>query len=202
MPSLTDAQIADTAKAYLAWALMLQAIDALVIAHAGLMALFPDVEATTRELDEYRQHAESLDALHNRVLDPALELLNRAEELLDFETALVTQQVIELGTLEGKPAHPAPTRGEVAVKHRWLRGIMTAIGTRVVQQTKAIAKAGRDALVKEGVSALIKNSDKLTGTMLHLLQQGRAQLVALAHSLPSAFGWIQSLYEFLEKLRS
>jgi hypothetical protein len=167
---------------------MLHAISTLLIAHAGLMATFPDAASILRELDQYGQQTQALDALRNRVLDPVLEVIAQAKDVLDADTAEITKQVSELGRYDKEPS-----QREVAVRHNWLRGILAAMGNVLLSQGPGMLKAGRDAAVKVAVEKAVEHRKALATAIGLLLWNGRDALLALASQLPTAFGWVQHL---------
>jgi hypothetical protein len=170
---------------------LLHAIEALIVAHAGLVALFPEVRQAAVELDIYRENAQAVDALRQRVFDPALARLAATHDLLDEEAAAITRDVFELG---GDNAGNSLTKGEQAVKHGWLRGLMVAIGQRIVGQTKAVGKEARSVAVKESLAAGWRNRDMLMSAIMHFLDTARIELLQLADSFPASFGWLKALY--------
>jgi hypothetical protein len=173
---------------------LLHTIEALIIAHAGLMALFPEVRQAAIELDVYRENAQAVDALRSRVFDPALARLSIAADLLDDETAIITREIFELGN---ELSVSATTRGEQAVKHGWLRGLLSAIGQRVIAQTKAIGIEARSVAVKKGVEAAWQHRDLLAGAIIRFLASARVELLHLAAKFPVSFGWLRALYDIL-----
>jgi hypothetical protein len=174
---------------------LLFATQSLVIAHAGLISLYPDVQNTFLELDRYRQQSEAIDALRDRVLDPVLSHLAHSQGILDERTQDQTQEIINLNDLE--QLNTLPSRGVASTKHAWLRGALSSIGLYLLTQTKKIIGATRDAVVKEAVAATAKHSDQLLASIMTFLEGAKVHLHSLANLLVSAFGWIRSLLDFL-----
>jgi len=173
---------------------LLFATESLTIAHAGLIAVFPDIAHLATELDQYRQQAEAVDALRNRVLDPVMKRLAAAERLFDGETEALTRMVDRLDdSITGVSDPPTPTRGATAAKHAWLRGVLASIGNYILHQLRAIGRTARDTAVKEAVSSWIRNPDALSAAILSFLNSAGDQLIALATSLQHSFGWLHTL---------
>jgi hypothetical protein len=173
---------------------LLFALSALITAHAGLIMLFPDVANFTRELDQYRQQSESIDALRDRVLDPVLEQLSVSKEMFDAGTAHLTQLVNDLGGRE-TAARLLPSKSVVAVKHAWLRGALAGIGRFILHKGAEFAKATRDGIV--GGIAFEAVKENLVLAITSFLIATQTQLVRLADALPSTFGWIRHMLGLL-----
>jgi hypothetical protein len=174
---------------------LLFATQSLVITHAGLISLYPDVQTTFVELDRYRQQSEAIDALRDRILDPVLSRLAHSHGILDERTQDQTQDIVNLDDLE--QLNTLPSRGVASTKHAWLRGTLTSIGLYLLAQTKKMGAAGRDAVVKEAVAATAKHSDQLLAAIMVFLEEAKTHLLSLANSLVNAFGWIRSLLDLL-----
>ena len=102
---------------------LLFAARSLMIAHAGLVTLFPDIQHIAEELDRYRGQLDAVDALlGRRVLDSVLDPLAASEGILDDETKELTQKIRQHGEVA-----PLPSRAAISVKHAWLRGALAAI---------------------------------------------------------------------------
>jgi len=175
---------------------LLFSVRSLMVAHAGLVALFPDVRLASQELDEYRQLTEGLDAFKDRVLDAAVEKLAAAKDVFEPETQSMIAEIQSLSKIESQSGL-SPSQGTAAVKHSWVRGSLSAIAGYLLGQTRKIAEKTRDAAVKETVSALFKNPDHLTAAMVAFLTSSKDTLITLAHKLPGTFGWLSSLMSFL-----
>jgi hypothetical protein len=171
------------------------AAQSLIIAHAGLVTLFPDVQIAAAELDRYRQMSEPLDALRDRVLDPIFQQLAQASDIFDEE--LETASDIETLDNTGTSAGLGVTQGVAAVKHSWVRGALAAIGQYLLRQGREITKTARDATVKESVSQAMKHPDALLASMMSFLSQSKSALLSLADNLHAQFGWIISLLSHL-----
>lgn len=169
--------------------------QSLIIAHAGLVSLFPDVQSAAKELDRYRELTESIDALRDRVLDPILDQLSSSTGIFDEDTQNITKEIqhIEAQADSGSLS----TRGAISAKHSWLRGALSSIGQYVLKQFEGVTKIARDAAVKETVSQAVKNPDQLAGAIIAFLQSAKPQLLMLAENLRGAFGWIVSLLSHL-----
>jgi hypothetical protein len=170
---------------------LLFAIRSLLVAHAGLVVLFPDIKNTADELDRYRQFSESVDALRDRIFDPVFDKLASSRGIFDEETQKITQEINSLS--ETSPPNVAPTQGTAATKHSWLRGALASIGQYLVRQTKEGTKVARDTVIKEKVSEVLKNPNRLTSSILKFIDDAKDALLSLAEKFPSAFGWISFL---------
>ena len=175
---------------------MLFALRSLIVAHAGLVTLFPDVKQITRELDAYHQLGETLEPFRNQLLDPAIEQLASSKGIFDDTTKAITEEINELSDRE-KRSGDAPSEGTTAIKHSWLRGSLAALGRHILGQTKDSAKIVRDEALKEGTKAIIKDPDKLTKSIMSFLENSKDTLSILAEKLPSSFGWIGFLFSLL-----
>jgi hypothetical protein len=171
---------------------LLFAARSLIVAHAGLITLFPDVKQTAKELDQYRELSNSLDAFRERVLDPVLEKLAASSGIFDEETQNLTREIKLIDDLE-KSTGQTPTQGTSAIKHSWLRGALASIGQYLLRQSKESAKVARDAVVKEEVTVLLKDRTRLTASILEFLREARDSLLSMGERLPSTFGWISAL---------
>lgn len=171
------------------------AVQSLIIAHAGLIALYPSVQNCFGELDQYRQQSEAIDALRDRILDPVLGRLATAQDVFDESTQEQTKEIARLSDLDNMST--MPSRGVESMKHAWLRGALASMGQYVLTQTKKIAAAARDAATKELVSAATRNSDRLLGSIIVFFEGAKTQLLTLADTLTHSFGWIRSLLDFL-----
>jgi hypothetical protein len=169
------------------------AAQSLMIAHAGLVALFPDIQTIVTELDRYRRMSESLDALRNRVLDPAFQRLSQAVEVFDEEAIDIAIKIEKTSN----NATASITQGVTSVKHSWIRGALAAIGQYVLKQFREIGKVARDTVVKEGVTQAIQHPDKLAVAMTAFLAGAKPILMSLAEALRAQFGWIASLFSHL-----
>ncbi|WP_371126085.1 Clp protease N-terminal domain-containing protein [Bradyrhizobium sp.] len=168
------------------------ATQSLIIAHAGLITLFPDIHSVTTELDRYRQMSESLDALRDRVLDPIFDQLSSAGQIFDNETLDVASEIKRLDESASNLGVPV-TQGATSVKHSWIRGALGAIGQYLLKQGREVGKVARDSAVKEGVSHLMKHPDQLFAAMVSFLAASKPILLSLAGALEAQFGWIVSL---------
>jgi hypothetical protein len=168
------------------------ATQSLIVAHAGLVTLFPDIQSITTELDRYRQMSESLDALRDRILDPVFQQLAHATQIFDDDTLAVASEIQMIDQTATKIGVPI-TQGAASVKHSWIRGALAAIGQYVLRQGREISKAARDATVKESVAQLMKNPDQLIVSMVTFLAKSKSILLSLADMLHAQFGWIASL---------
>ena len=168
-------------------------VQSLILAHAGLIALFPDTSQLANELDSYRQQSEAIDALRDRILDPILSTLARAENVFDQGTLEITKAVSDLDQDRRQP----PIKGAVAAKHGWLRGAVSAIGQFVLEQLKAIGGVARDTATGEIVSLWAKSPDTLLAAIVVLLASAKEQLLSLSLNLEGTFGWLRSLLGLL-----
>lgn len=176
---------------------LLFSVRSLIVAHAGLVTLFPDIEHATKELDRYRELGEAVDAFRDRILDPVLDQLASSRGIFDEETLKISQEIRSLSDVESAIGAEHPSQGVVAAQHGWLRGALATIGQFLTRQAKDSTKAARDAAIKEGVAAAIKDPNRLTTSILKFLEQSKDALVSLADRLPGAFGWINSLLSML-----
>lgn len=174
---------------------LLFATQSLIIAHAGLISLYPDAQNSFIELDQYRQQSEAIDALRDRILDPVLNHLANSTGVLDDRTREQTEEIVSLNDLD--QLSTLPSRGVASTKHAWLRGALTSIGQYVLTQTKKIATVARDTAVKETVSAAARSSDRLLAAIMSFFEGARIQLLSLADALINSFGWIRSLLNLL-----
>src|SRR5262249_37323939 len=116
---------------------LLHAAHSLLIAHAGLIMLFPDAKQTTVELDQYRENLDGIETLRQRVLEPVLIILANNKEIFDESTNKITEQLKEeQGSIE-------PFRGIAAARHGWLRGALGAMGEYILRTTRDAIKIGR-----------------------------------------------------------
>jgi len=168
--------------------------QSLIIAHAGLITLFPDIQNITNELDRYRELSEGMDALRDRILDPVLHELAAAGNIFDEETQQISNEIIALNRA-AKIAGETSTRGEISTKHSWIRGALASIGQYIFKHASDTLKVARDATVKEAVSHFFKNSDQLSAAINAFLAAAKPALLTLAHNLQSTFGWITSLFQ-------
>jgi hypothetical protein len=175
---------------------ILFAVQSLMIAHAGLVALFPDVERSARELDQYRELSLPIDSLRNRVLEPVLHQLAESKDIFDADTLQITREIEELQEIH-QTGDMAPTRGVFSTMHAWLRGALSSMGQFILRQVREITKATRDALVKEVVAAIVKDPDRLTAAIMSFLGHAKPMLLALANTFDTAFGWIRALLSLL-----
>ena len=171
---------------------LLLATHSLIIAHAGLMALFPDITETVREIDLYRSQSETIDALRSRILEPTISSLSRETGIFDSKAIELTREIVQLD-VERDP----PNQLSTSAKHRWLRGALAAMGSYILSQTKKISAVARDSLVKEGVSSVLSNHDKLSGYIISFLSNNKDQLQVIATALKTGFGWLTALLSFL-----
>lgn len=171
---------------------LLFAVRSLIVAHAGLITLFPDVRQATQEIDQYRTLSGPMDALRDRLLDPILDKLAASDGILDSKTQQLTDEIRKLNKQETKSGL-APSEGTTAIKHSWLRGALGSIGQFLLQQTKESAKVARDEAIKEGV----KNQVALRQSILEFIFDAKNLLSSIAEKLPAAFGWITSLLTLL-----
>jgi hypothetical protein len=175
---------------------LLLALNALITAHAGLVVLFPDVANYTRELDQYRQQSESIDALRDRVLDPVLEHLARSEGIFNKDTKHLTELVNNLGGGQKNIGLP-PSANVVAVKHGWLRGSLAAIGRLVLKKGSEFAKAARDGVIGGAAYDIAKQPENLVAAISSFLITAHGSLLQLADSFPTAFGWLRPMLSLL-----
>lgn len=176
---------------------LLFAVHSLIVAHAGLITLFPDVTQTTKELDQYRKLSNSLDSFREDVLDPVFEKLDAAQGIFDDETRSLTHEVRILDDVEKKSGQP-PSQGTTAIKHSWLRGALASMGQYLLRQLKGSAEAARDATIENEVATLLKDRAPLTRSIIKFLSEAKDSLWAMAESLPSAFGWLTALLSWLK----
>jgi hypothetical protein len=172
------------------------ATQSLIVAHAGLITLFPDIQSVATELDRYRQMSESLDALRDRILDPVFQQLLQAAEIFDNDTLAVASE-IQIMDQTATNAGVSITQGAASVKHSWIRGALAAIGQYVLKQGREISKVARDAAVKESVVQVMKHPDQLVVSMVTFLAESKSILLSLANKLQAQFGWIASLLSHL-----
>ena len=161
----------------------LRAIETLVISHAGLVVLFPDINGISHELDEYRQQSQGIEALRSRVLDRAMSKLAEMEQLFDKKTSDITQRISKLDALVEENGSVQRINA-TATKHGWLRGTLAAIGQFLLQQLGGISKAARDAVVKDAISASITHRSQLVDISLRFLHQSISLLGDLASTTP------------------
>jgi hypothetical protein len=173
---------------------ILRVIHSLLVSHAGLMSAFPDIMRLAEELDRYREQFEAIDALRDRVLEPALEQLSRARGVLDDQTRELTKGVLEL---QSSIDETTPTRAVVATKHGWLRGALAAIGHYILGQAKSVTKVARDSLIKEAIAQAFKDPKNLFFAIAGFLISAQNALIHLAEKLPISFGWILDLLKWL-----
>lgn len=128
---------------------VLFAAQSLMVAHATLVSLYPDIQRLSDELDRYQRQADAIDALRDRVLDPVLGHLMATPQLFDEETLALTRKVARLNDNESLPWGSPPTVGATATKHSWLRGSLAAIGQFFVDNTMELLKEIRNALAKK-----------------------------------------------------
>jgi hypothetical protein len=176
---------------------LLFAARSLIVAHAGLITLFPDARQIAQELDRYRRMAEGLDTFRDRIFDPIIDQLAESRGIFDEQTQEITQEIKAIGDLEGAAGGP-PSQGTVAMKHGWLRGALTSIGQYMLKQIKEGAKAARDAAIKTATSELVKHPDALTAAILTFIQSSKEALASLASQLPTVFGWVDFLLSLLK----
>jgi hypothetical protein len=174
---------------------LLFATQSLIIAHAGLISLYPDAQSSFSELDQYRQQSEAIDALRDRILDPVLNHLASSTGILDEKTQEQTADIADLDDLDQRVT--PPSKGITSTKHAWLRGALTSIGQYVLSHTKKIAATVRDATIKEIVQTAAKNPDRLLAAIVIFFEGAKSQLLVLGDVLVSAFGWIRPLLDIL-----
>jgi hypothetical protein len=172
------------------------AIQSLIIAHAGLITLFPDIQNITTELDRYRQMSESLDALRNRILDPIFQQLSHAAKIFDDATLEIASEV-RMVDKNATNARASVTQGLTSLKHSWIRGALAAMGQYVLRQVREIGKIARDTAVKEGATEVMKHPDQLVASIVSFLAESKSILLSLADTLQTQFGWIASLLHHL-----
>jgi hypothetical protein len=175
---------------------LLFALNSLITAHAGFIMLFPDAANFARELDQYRQQSESLDALRDRVLDPVLERLAATRGLFDDETEHITELVNSLGSRE-KDAGLSPLASVVAVKHGWLRGSLAAIGRLILQKGGEFTKVARDGIIGSTAFEMAKQPETLVAAITTFLLTAQNALIQLTETLPAAFGWLRQMLGLL-----
>jgi hypothetical protein len=175
---------------------LLHGIETLIVAHAGLMALFPDVQKNVNELDSYREHSQAIDALRHRILDPVLEQLTARRFLLEPDTLELTREIAAAGNADSDSG--IVSRREAATKHSWLRGLLATIGTYVAKKIRFVLSKSGEVVVQEGIEFALKHSDKVLAAALVFFATARESLMALAHSLASSFGWLESLLALLK----
>jgi len=177
---------------------VLFAAQSLVIAHATLITLFPDIQGLSEELDRYRQQSEAIDALRDRILDPVLDQLAAGSRIFDEETLQITRQIKQLNDQESAVvASSPPTLAATATKHSWLRGSLAAIGQFFLDHTKELIKQTRDALAKHAAGIIITGSLTLAGAISTFLVNASQYLLELSQKLQATFGWIESLLSSL-----
>lgn len=177
---------------------LLFAARTLIVAHAGLITLFPDARNTAQELERYRELAQGLDAFRERILDPVIDHLAESRGIFDEQTQGLTQEIKAASDLEAAAGGP-PSQGTIAIKHGWLRGALASIGQYLLKQIRESAKVARDGAIKAATSELVKHPDALTAAILTFLDKGKDALLVLAHKLPSVFGWLDFLFTMLGK---
>lgn len=175
---------------------LLFAARSLIVAHAGLITLFPDIKHTAKELDQYRELTNSIEALHERVLDPVLDKLATSRGIFDEDTQKLTREIKLLDDLE-KSTGQSPSQRTSAIKHSWLRGALASIGHHLLRQSKESGKVARDTAIKEEVAGLLKDRSRLTTSVLEFLNEAKDSLLSIGEKLPSAFGWISALLSLL-----
>jgi hypothetical protein len=178
---------------------LLFAVQSLIIAHAGLIALFPDAQKAAEELDRYTEQSVAIDALRERVLDPVLDSLAQSRRIFDDNTIELTQSVRRLGDREAAVGL-TPSRQVTSVKHGWVRGALGAIGRLVLSHLGEIAKEVREAEAKEAASNLSKSVGTLTGAIVAFLVAAEPVLLRIADSLTATFGWLRQLLSHLRLL--
>lgn len=175
---------------------LLNAIQSLIVAHAGLVMSFPDAVNATKELDRYRQQSETIDALRDRVLDPFLERLASTPHIFDLDTEQMTKLVVGVGDQE-KAAGLSPSSGVVAIKHSWLRGFLASVARLVLDKSAEFAKAARDGVIGNAAFEALKQPETLVVAITGLLIAGRSAILQLAETLPAAFGWLRQLFHMM-----
>ncbi len=167
-------------------------IASLMIAHAALMSLFPEASEITTEIDRYQELSRDTSFVSKDLLNPVLHHLTNSPNILHKDTAEITEKISQ-----HDENSETLVRGNVSVKHNWARGILSFIGRHIIEQIKGIAKAGRDALTKEGVTEALKHSDKLTASILNFFTSNKDILLSLSENLRASFGWISSLISMI-----
>jgi hypothetical protein len=175
---------------------LLHAVEALIVAHAGLMAMFPDTGETTRELDQYRQNSEAVDALSKRILDPVMTRLCESSNILDAQALLLSRELKKLSDAESVRGAP-PSRGASSVQHGWLRGALSAMGNFVLKRIYHLVSDVTKKITNDVLSKLTQNPDALVAAVLTFFQAARSSLLALAGLLSNSFGWIRSFFSLL-----
>jgi hypothetical protein len=79
---------------------LLFAAQSLIVAHAALIILFPDIARLAADMDNYLKQSEAIDALRDKVLDPVLEKLLESEHIFDGETKEITNEIRRLNEQE------------------------------------------------------------------------------------------------------
>jgi hypothetical protein len=178
---------------------ILSATHQLVVAHAGLVSLFPDIAALNQELDQYLENTKAIEALKDRILDPILDRLAISDELLDYHTQRITRE-IQAADAEERSAAKLPSQGITAAKHGWVRGILAAIGNYLLEQVKAAINVARDATIKEKIAQAAKDGG-LAAAVLSFLAKIHHELLAASDRLEATFGWLRHLLRAIGIIR-
>jgi Clp amino terminal domain, pathogenicity island component len=175
---------------------LVYAVNSLLVAHAGLITLFPDAVAASEEIDRYRQISKNLDAFNEQVLSGPLQAIASADAVFDDPTLEISVSISKLDSFE-KSNLPVPSNGSEGVKHYWVRGALTGIAQFLLSQLKQGVKVIRDASIKEIVSSLFKDPSPIIFAILTFLKGATSQLSSLADKMSAGFGWLKSLLEIL-----
>jgi hypothetical protein len=175
---------------------LLMATNALLIAHAGLANLFPDVNVIVGQLDRFRAQSSSLDALRDRILDPVLDQLASSQGIFDDQTLNLTTKLKALDDSERKVGG-SPSRALTSAKLAWLRGALAAIGRHVLDHATEAMRLAREATIKEAVSAAFKNPTTLSASIVAFIVAAQPALLRIADALQASFGWLRPFLSYL-----
>jgi hypothetical protein len=173
-----------------------QAVEFLIVAHAGLIVLFPDIQQISREYDQFRELARSVGELQTQVLSPIFDKLLTTTAIFDEATQNITSKIKEMET-EERLIRALPSKGTISAMHAWLRGILTSMGSYLIAVIKKVPEIAVGQVTKSAVAKSIDKSDQLFLAITAFLEKGRVVLHSLSDMLPSAFGWLRSLLTHL-----
>jgi hypothetical protein len=172
------------------------AMRSLITAHAGLVALFPELADISKEIERYAELSESIRTANSRTIDPLFGNLLASDELFAPEMEEITRDIARAGSskaLKSEGGHlPIATDGARLV---WLRGVLALMGRHAIQNQnfKAIFKAVQSGTLLR----TIKNADALAVAIATFLVNSQTLLVRLSDTLKVSFGWVRWLFRFL-----
>jgi hypothetical protein len=175
---------------------LLAGIQDFITVHAILVLKFPDIDRMIGDFDRYLQQQEAVDAIRAAPLNPMLQQLGATPGLLQQDTKASTRELADL-TPEGLQ----PTKGEVATKIGWLRGLLGRVVQFFYEALKKTAGYVTGGTIGNAGYEIIKTSlppslANLGEAVILFFSQSKDLLLRLGKAIPTFFDY---LVHFIER---